>query len=72
MTGTPITMARVIAAIGANARKDDTARMVKALKLHPWLNTAEETERLACGELALAHWSAYQRAAAEARATPRR
>lgn len=59
--------AQAIKALGANAKRADVARTAAALQIHPWNNSAEESERLAAAQWALANWRAYQAAADAAR-----
>lgn len=63
-----MTMERAIEILGINrTRNGDLREMVKALGLHSWLNTPEETERRAAGQFVLRRWDAYQAACNEAR-----
>lgn len=58
-----MTMERAVQVLGANRTRDgDLKPMVKALKLHPWLNTPAEAERLKAAEFVLRRWPAYQAA----------
>lgn len=42
-------------------RRNDIANMVRALSMHDWLNTWDESQRLRAGIWALAHWPQFMR-----------
>lgn len=55
-------MVDVMDCLGCNRSKGELRNMVKALGLHPWLNSAEDKARLRAAQLALADWSTYSHA----------
>lgn len=64
-----MTMDKAVEVLGINRTRDgDLKPMVRALKLHPWLNTAAEKARLEAAQYVLRRWDAYQAACNAARA----
>ena len=42
--------------------RGEIAAMIKALSLHPWLNTPTETKRLEAARAAMGNWKSYSHA----------
>jgi hypothetical protein len=63
-----MSMQRAVEVLGINrTRAGDLREMVKALSLHPWLNSAEENERREAAQFVLRRWGAYQAAGDQVR-----
>jgi hypothetical protein len=60
-------MSTVIDRLGSNCPKWEIRMMAKALSLHPWLNTDEESKRLQAARYAIRHWDEYQAVCSERR-----
>ena len=54
-------MDRAIQILGINrTRANDLSPMVKALGMHPWLNTPEDSQRREAAQFVLRRWRQYQ------------
>jgi hypothetical protein len=62
-----MTIDQIVDFVGLNRSYREVARMSHALSLHPWLNTPEETVRLAACAYALSNWKAYLEASSARR-----
>ena len=52
----------MIACLGSCRTRSEIATMIKALSLHPWLNTPAETKRLEAARAAMENWKSYSHA----------
>jgi hypothetical protein len=52
----------MIACLGSCRARGEIAAMIKALSLHPWLNTPTETKRLEAARAAMGNWESYSHA----------
>ena len=52
----------MIACLGSCRTRSEIAAMIKALSLHPWLNTPAETKRLEAARAAMENWKSYSHA----------
>jgi hypothetical protein len=52
----------MITCLGSCRARSELAAMIKALSLHPWLNTPAETKRLEAARAAMENWKSYSRA----------
>jgi hypothetical protein len=52
----------MIACLGSCRARLEIAAMIKALSLHPWLNTPAETKRLEAARAAMENWKSYSHA----------
>ena len=52
----------MIACLGSCRARAEIAAMIKALSLHPWLNTPTETKRLEAARAAMGNWKSYSHA----------
>ena len=52
----------MIACLGSCRARSEIAAMIKALSLHPWLNTPAETKRLEAARAAMGNWKSYSHA----------
>jgi hypothetical protein len=52
----------MIECLGSCRARWEIAAMIKALSLHPWLNTPAETKRLEAARAALGDWKSYSHA----------
>ena len=49
----------MIACLGSRRARSELAAMIKALSLHPWLNTPAATKRLEAARAAMENWNCY-------------
>jgi hypothetical protein len=52
----------MITCLGSCRARWEIAAMIKALSLHPWLNTPAETKRLEAARAAMENWKSYSHA----------
>jgi hypothetical protein len=52
----------MIECLGSCRTRSEIAAMIKALSLHPWLNTPAETKRLEADRAAMGNWKSYSHA----------
>ena len=52
----------MITCLGSCRARWEIAAMIKALSLHPWLNTPAETKRLEAARAAMENWKSYSQA----------
>ena len=52
----------MITCLGSCRARSELAAMIKALSLHPWLNTPAETKRLEAARAAMENWKSYSQA----------
>jgi hypothetical protein len=52
----------MIACLGSCRARSEIAAMIKALSLHPWLNTPAQTKRLEAARAAMENWKSYSHA----------
>jgi hypothetical protein len=52
----------MIECLGSCRTRSEIAAMIKALSLHPWLNTPAETKRLEAASAAMGNWKSYSHA----------
>jgi hypothetical protein len=52
----------MIACLGSCRARSEIAAMIKALSLHPWLNTPNRDQRLEAARAAMANWKSYTHA----------
>jgi hypothetical protein len=52
----------MIARLGSCRARCEIAAMIKALSLHPWLNTPAVTKRLEAARAAMGNWKSYSHA----------
>ena len=52
----------MITCLGSCRARSELAAMIKALSLHPWLNTPAETKRLEAARAAMGNWKSYSHA----------
>ena len=55
----------MIACLGSCRARGEIAAMIKALSLHPWLNTPTETKRLEAARAAMGNWKSYSQSLAK-------
>ena len=52
----------MITCLGSCRARSELAAMIKALSLHPWLNTPAEAKRLEAARAAMGNWKSYSHA----------
>ena len=52
----------MIACLGSCRAREVIAAMIKALSVHPWLNTPAESQRLEAARAAMENWKSYSHA----------
>ena len=52
----------MIACLGSCQTRSEIAAIIRALSLHPWLNTPSETKRLEAARAAMGNWKSYSHA----------
>jgi hypothetical protein len=62
VVGKTMSADEMIECLGSCRTRSELAAMIKALSLHPRLNTPAETKRLEAARAAMANWKSYSHA----------